>query len=188
MKIAFAGFLPSASPSWCAATCPFPAKPSRATRRRSCSTRPIPTCWCRWASRRRWPRPRLACVWCRCRARASTASTAAPSVPGLRLANAYGHEAGIAEYIMGTMLSLTRSVRQPRCQPAQGPLGQPVGGRHAHAAAVARACRQDAGHPGLRPYRRGAGPPRRGLRHEGLRRSPAGAGRMPARRVVHRRS
>jgi phosphoglycerate dehydrogenase-like enzyme len=29
--------------------------------------------------------------------------------PGLRLANAYGHEAGIAEYIMGTMLSLTRS-------------------------------------------------------------------------------
>jgi phosphoglycerate dehydrogenase-like enzyme len=29
--------------------------------------------------------------------------------PGLRFANAYGHEAGIAEYIMGTMLSLTRS-------------------------------------------------------------------------------
>jgi phosphoglycerate dehydrogenase-like enzyme len=29
--------------------------------------------------------------------------------PGMRLANAYGHEAGIAEYIMGTMLSLTRS-------------------------------------------------------------------------------
>lgn len=29
--------------------------------------------------------------------------------PGLRLANAYGHEAGIAEYIIGTMLSLTRS-------------------------------------------------------------------------------
>lgn len=29
--------------------------------------------------------------------------------PGLRLANAYGHEAGIAEYIMGAMLSLTRS-------------------------------------------------------------------------------
>ena len=28
--------------------------------------------------------------------------------PGLRLANAYGHEAGIAEYIMGAMLSLTR--------------------------------------------------------------------------------
>jgi phosphoglycerate dehydrogenase-like enzyme len=29
--------------------------------------------------------------------------------PGLRLANVYGHEAGIAEYVMGTMLSLTRS-------------------------------------------------------------------------------
>ena len=28
--------------------------------------------------------------------------------PGLRLANAYGHEAGIAEYIMGTMLAMTR--------------------------------------------------------------------------------
>jgi phosphoglycerate dehydrogenase-like enzyme len=29
--------------------------------------------------------------------------------PSLRLANAYGHEAGIAEYIMGAMLGLTRS-------------------------------------------------------------------------------
>lgn len=29
--------------------------------------------------------------------------------PGMRLANVYGHEAGIAEYIMGTMLALTRS-------------------------------------------------------------------------------
>jgi phosphoglycerate dehydrogenase-like enzyme len=29
--------------------------------------------------------------------------------PGLQLANAYGHEAGIAEYIMGAMISLTRS-------------------------------------------------------------------------------
>jgi len=29
--------------------------------------------------------------------------------PGMRLANAYGHEAGIAEYIMGAMLALTRS-------------------------------------------------------------------------------
>lgn len=31
---------------------------------------------------------------------------------GLTLANAYGHEAGIAEYIMGTMISLTRSLRR----------------------------------------------------------------------------
>ncbi len=29
--------------------------------------------------------------------------------PGLHLANAYGHEAGIAEYILGAMLALTRS-------------------------------------------------------------------------------
>jgi phosphoglycerate dehydrogenase-like enzyme len=29
--------------------------------------------------------------------------------PGIYLANAYGHEAGIAEYIMGAMISLTRS-------------------------------------------------------------------------------
>jgi len=29
--------------------------------------------------------------------------------PGLRLANAYGHEGGIAEYVMGAMLALTRS-------------------------------------------------------------------------------
>jgi len=28
---------------------------------------------------------------------------------GVHLANAYGHEAGIAEYVMGTMLALTRS-------------------------------------------------------------------------------
>jgi phosphoglycerate dehydrogenase-like enzyme len=31
--------------------------------------------------------------------------------PGMYLANAYGHEAGIAEYVMGTMLSLTRNLR-----------------------------------------------------------------------------
>jgi phosphoglycerate dehydrogenase-like enzyme len=30
--------------------------------------------------------------------------------PGMRLANAYGHEAGIAEYILGAMLALTRSL------------------------------------------------------------------------------
>src|SRR6516165_1918587 len=32
--------------------------------------------------------------------------------PGLALANAYGHEAGIAEYIMGAMIALTRSFRR----------------------------------------------------------------------------
>jgi phosphoglycerate dehydrogenase-like enzyme len=29
---------------------------------------------------------------------------------GLALANAYGHEAGIAEYIFGTMIALSRSM------------------------------------------------------------------------------
>src|SRR5262249_33761958 len=29
--------------------------------------------------------------------------------PGMRLANAYGHEVGIAEYIIGAMLALTRA-------------------------------------------------------------------------------
>jgi phosphoglycerate dehydrogenase-like enzyme len=32
--------------------------------------------------------------------------------PGLALANAYGHEVGIAEYIFGSMLALTRSFRR----------------------------------------------------------------------------
>jgi phosphoglycerate dehydrogenase-like enzyme len=32
--------------------------------------------------------------------------------PGLELANAYGHEAGIAEYIIGAMIALTRSFRR----------------------------------------------------------------------------
>ena len=31
---------------------------------------------------------------------------------GVHLANAYGHEAGIAEYVVGTMLALTRSFRR----------------------------------------------------------------------------
>jgi phosphoglycerate dehydrogenase-like enzyme len=32
--------------------------------------------------------------------------------PGVALANAYGHEAGIAEYVMGTMIALTRSFQR----------------------------------------------------------------------------
>src|SRR5262245_16216710 len=30
--------------------------------------------------------------------------------PGTHLANAYGHDAGIAEYVIGTMIALTRSL------------------------------------------------------------------------------
>ena len=32
--------------------------------------------------------------------------------PGLALANAYGHEAGIAEYVIGTMIALTRAFQR----------------------------------------------------------------------------
>src|SRR5258707_292236 len=49
--------------------------------------------------------------------------------PGIHLANAYGHEAGIAEYIIGAMISLTRSfwrldaeLRQGRWE-SQWPVG-----------------------------------------------------------------
>ena len=40
--------------------------------------------------------------------------------PGLALANAYGHEAGIAEYIMGAMIALTRSFRCIDQKPGPG--------------------------------------------------------------------
>jgi phosphoglycerate dehydrogenase-like enzyme len=40
--------------------------------------------------------------------------------PGIRLANAYGHEAGIAEYIIGAMISLTRSFGRLDAELRQG--------------------------------------------------------------------
>jgi|FEC22Drversion2_1045045.scaffolds.fasta_scaffold00644_23 phosphoglycerate dehydrogenase-like enzyme len=40
--------------------------------------------------------------------------------PGAHLANAYGHEAGIAEYIMGAMLELTRGLRRLDASLRQG--------------------------------------------------------------------
>jgi phosphoglycerate dehydrogenase-like enzyme len=40
--------------------------------------------------------------------------------PGLNLANAYGHEAGIAEYIIGAMLALTRSFARLDAKLRQG--------------------------------------------------------------------
>ena len=50
--------------------------------------------------------------------------------PGTHLANAYGHEAGIAEYIIGAMIALTRSfgrldakLRRGSSGKASGPLG-----------------------------------------------------------------
>ena len=40
--------------------------------------------------------------------------------PGMRLANAYGHEAGIAEYVIGAMIALTRSFRRIDTKLRQG--------------------------------------------------------------------
>jgi phosphoglycerate dehydrogenase-like enzyme len=40
--------------------------------------------------------------------------------PGMHLANAYGHEAGIAEYIIGAMISLTRSFARLDAELRQG--------------------------------------------------------------------
>ncbi len=40
--------------------------------------------------------------------------------PGIYLANAYGHEAGIAEYIIGAMIALTRSFRRLDAKLRQG--------------------------------------------------------------------
>jgi phosphoglycerate dehydrogenase-like enzyme len=40
--------------------------------------------------------------------------------PGMRLANAYGHEAGIAEYVIGAMIALTRPFRRIDSKLRQG--------------------------------------------------------------------
>jgi phosphoglycerate dehydrogenase-like enzyme len=40
--------------------------------------------------------------------------------PGMRLASAYGHEVGIAEYIMGAMISLARALRRIDAKLRQG--------------------------------------------------------------------
>jgi hypothetical protein len=87
--------------------------------------------------------------------------------PGLALANAFGHEAGIAEYIIGTMISLTRSFRRIDQKLRAGEWA-PVVGWDARTSAVARACRKDAWHSRLRPHRRGACTSCPRLRHAGV--------------------
>ena len=84
---------------------------------------------------------------------------------GASLANAYGHEAGIAEYVLGAMLSLNRGLRPARREPSPGPLGGGLVARRPAAADRARAGRQDARHPRLWPHRAGSGAPRPRLRH-----------------------
>src|SRR4030095_13339069 len=89
---------------------------------------------------------------------------------GASLANVYGHEVGIAEYVVGAMLALTRSLCRLDSALPRGVWARPGGGWGADpAAAVARAGGEDARHPRLRADRPGAGPTCPRLRHEGLR-------------------
>ena len=61
-----------------------------------------------WRSRARWPRPRRGSRLVQVPAPGSIASTARALAPGTALANAYGHDVGIAEYVIGAMLAVTR--------------------------------------------------------------------------------
>ena len=67
-------------------------------------------------------RPRQGCDWCRFRAPGLDRIDRRALRPGMQLANAYGHETGIAEYIMGAMIALTRSFGGsiPRCVRVDG--------------------------------------------------------------------
>ena len=123
------------------------------TRPASSRAWPMSMCWSRWVSRPSWPRLHRGCGWCRCRAPASIASIAARSRPGTHLANAYGHEAGIAEYIIGAMIALTRSFGRLDASLREGEWESQWAVGTAAAAAVAGAGGQDTGHPGLRPHR-----------------------------------
>ena len=88
---------------------------------------------------------------------------------GLALANAYGHEAGIAEYVIGAMIAITRSFQrldqklragQWESQWSIGTPAPPI---------VAGAGRQNARHFGFWAYRRSAGAACPRVRHEGMR-------------------
>ena len=63
--------------------------------------------------------------------------------PGVALAKADGHETGIAEYVIGAMIALTRDFVSGRLEPSGGPLGKPVGAGRAAASRMARARRPD---------------------------------------------
>ena len=72
---------------------------------------------------------------------------------GLALANAYGHEAGIAEYVIGAMIALTRSFQRIDRKLRAGQweslwsVGTPA------PPLWPELVRQDIGHPRLRTYR-----------------------------------
>ena len=56
---------------------------------------------------------------------------------GAMLANAYGHEAGIAEYVIGAILELTRDFHPARPRAAPWRLAKPMGDRRCAAAGLA---------------------------------------------------
>src|SRR5438876_10619449 len=87
---------------------------------------------------------------------------------GTALANAYGHEVGIAEYVLGAMLALTRGFVRLDAALRRGAWESQWAVGTA-AAAVAGAGRQDPRHSRLRAHRPGAGPARPGVRHGHLR-------------------
>src|SRR6516162_11124398 len=77
-------------------------------RQASCRSWPTSTCSSRWASRSRWRAgPRLQLI--QVPGAGLDRIDRSAFWPGLRLANAYGHEAGIAQYIIGVMIALSRS-------------------------------------------------------------------------------
>ena len=86
--------------------------------------------------------------------------------PGSSLAKVHGHEAGIAEYVLGAMIALSREFDRVHTSLRAGRWDSP---RRTAAARVARARRPDAQHPWLRRHRPGGSPARPRVRHAGVR-------------------
>ena len=92
--------------------------------------------------------------------------TALPT--GTWLANAYGHEIGIAEYVIGAMLAFTRNFARLDASSAAGTLGEPMGGVDAPASTLARVGWEDSGYPRLRSHRAVPSAAGAGVRHGGM--------------------
>jgi len=73
--------------------------------------------------------------------------------PGALLANAYGHESGVGEYVIGAILALTREFYRPDKGTAAGGLAESVGGRRRGDSSMTRTGWQDGRDTRLRPDR-----------------------------------
>ena len=89
--------------------------------------------------------------------------TAIPA--GAFLANVYGHETGIAEYIFGAMLALSRGFPTAGQRVAARRLAKPMGRGNSDASALAGTSRKNPGDFGLRTDRSGIGQTCASLRH-----------------------